>query len=129
MEAVREKRKFTRITLNVPTMLSFLQVESYHIGFISNISMGGCYFPTSQIMPVGAECLITITVGEGIETEDISIPGKIARCDGKGIGIMFSYTLENQSQQLQKIINRSSPDNLNKSPCGKSDSSSTILAQ
>lgn len=126
---MREKRKFTRITLNVPTMLSFLQVESYHIGFISNISMGGCYFPTSEIIPVGAECLITITVGEGIETEDISIPGEIVRCDGKGIGIRFSYTLDSLGQQLRKIINRSSPDKLNTSLCGKSDSRSIISTQ
>lgn len=80
-------------------------------------------------MPVGAECLINITVGEGIETEDICIPGEIVRCDGKGIGIRFTYTLDSLGQQLRKIISRSSPDKLNKSLCGEFESSSTNSTQ
>lgn len=101
---VREKRRFTRITLNVPTTLSLYQVEAYHSGAIANISMGGCYFPFAEELPIGDQCNVTITVGEGLETEQLSIPGQIVRSDSKGVGIKFTDSSEDYRQQLEKLI-------------------------
>jgi Tfp pilus assembly protein PilZ len=103
---VREKRRFTRITLNVPTTLSLYQVEAYHSGAIANISMGGCYFPFAEELPIGDQCNVTITLGEGLETEKISIPGQIVRSDTKGVGIKFTDASEDCRLQLEKIIAR-----------------------
>jgi len=100
----REKRQFTRITLNVPTILSMFQGEAYHTGSIANISMGGCFFPVGEALPIGEECQITITVGEGIETEKISLPGQIVRSDSSGVGIKFTYNSAHHRQQLEKVI-------------------------
>ena len=102
----KEKRRFTRITLNVPTTLSLYQVEAYHAGAIANISLGGCYFPFGEELPVGHRCSLTITVGEGLETEKITIPGQIVRSDAKGVGIKFSDSSEDCRRQLEKIIAR-----------------------
>jgi hypothetical protein len=102
----REKRRFTRITLNVPTTLSLYQVEAYHSGAIANISQGGCYFPFGEELPVGDQCNVTITVGEGLEIEKITIPGQIVRSDDKGVGIKFSDSSEDCRRQLEKIIAR-----------------------
>ncbi|MFW2365235.1 MAG: PilZ domain-containing protein [Desulforhopalus sp.] len=101
---VREKRRFTRITLNVPATLSLYQVEAYHSGAIANICMGGCYFPFGEELPVGDQCNVTITVGEGLETEQITIAGQIVRSDSKGVGIKFTESSEDSRQQLEKII-------------------------
>lgn len=100
----REKRGFTRITLNVPATLSLYQVEAYHSGAIANISMGGCYFPFAEELPVGDRCNVTITVGEGLKIEKITIPGQIVRSDAKGVGIKFSDSSEDCRHQLEKII-------------------------
>lgn len=103
---VKDKRRFTRITLDVPTTLSLYQVEAYHTGKIANISMGGCYFPFAEQLPIGDSCDVTITVGEGIETEKITIPGKIVRSDSTGVGIEFTEISAESRQQLEKIIAR-----------------------
>ena len=76
---MREKRQFTRITLNVPTILSLYQIQAYHTGSIANISKGGCFFSVGETLPVGEECQVTITVGEGLETEEITLLGQIVR--------------------------------------------------
>ncbi len=101
---VKDKRRFTRITLNVPTTLSLYQVEAYHTGNIANISMGGCYFPFTEKLPIGDSCDVTITVGEGVETEKITIPGQIVRSDSKGVGIKFTDSSSECLHHLEKII-------------------------
>lgn len=100
----REKRRFTRITLNVPTTLSLYQIESYHTGKIANICMGGCYFQFREELPVGDSCEVTLTVGEGVETVKITIPGKIVRSDSRGVGIKFTDISSDSRENLQKII-------------------------
>ena len=102
----KDKRQFTRITLNVPTTLSLYQVEAYHTGTIANISMGGCFFPFREEVPVGESCLVTITVGEGLEIEKLTIPGQIVRRDSNGIGIRFTNRSKENQCQLKKIISR-----------------------
>lgn len=101
---MRERRQFTRITLNIPTILSLYQVEAYHTGTIANISMGGCFFPVGEELPMGEECQVDITVGEGLETEKICIAGQIVRSDTAGVGIKFTDISSENRQQLERII-------------------------
>ena len=100
----REKRRFTRITLDVPTILSLYQIQAYHTGSIANISMGGCFFSVCETIPVGEECQVTITVGEGLETEEITLSGQIVRSNSTGVGIQFTDSSAHHHQQLEKII-------------------------
>ena len=102
----REKRRFTRITLDVPTILSLYQIQAYHTGSIANISMGGCFFSVGEKLPVGEDCQVSITVGEGLETEKITLPGQIVRSDSMGVGIKFTDNSLHNNQQLEKIITR-----------------------
>ena len=102
----KEKRQFTRITLNIQTALSLYQIDTYHTGAIANISMGGCYFPIGEKLPVDEECHLTITVGKGLETEIITLSGQIVRSDAAGAGIRFTDSSPHQLQQLEKIIAR-----------------------
>jgi len=109
---MREKRQFTRITLNVPTILSLYQIQAYHTGSIANISKGGCFFSVGETLPVGEECQVTITVGEGLETEEITLLGQIVRSNSTGVGIKFTDSSVHHQQQLEKIIakNKSETD-------------------
>jgi hypothetical protein len=101
----REKRQFTRITLNVPTILSLYQIQAYHTGSIANISMSGCFFSVGETLPVGEECQVSITVGEGLETEKTTLSGRIVRSNSAGVGIRFADNSVHR-HQLKKIITK-----------------------
>lgn len=80
------------------------QTEAYHIGSITNISLAGCFFPFEGDLPVGEQCDIDITVGEGLEAESVSVGGKIVRVDAEGAGISFTDYSPETRTQLEKII-------------------------
>lgn len=100
----REKRSYTRITLDIPASLSLYQLETSHKGAITNISLSGCFFPFVGELPIGEQCHMTITVGEGLETEEIIISGMIVRSDTEGVGINFTDNSPECRLQLEKII-------------------------
>jgi hypothetical protein len=102
----RDKRTFTRITLDIPGSISIYQMESYHTGSISNISLTGCFFPSDSELPVGEQCDVTITTGEGLETEIVTVRGMIVRNDSEGAGISFTDNSPECRRQLEKIISR-----------------------
>jgi hypothetical protein len=66
--------------------------------------MGGCFFPIVEKLPMGEECQVTILVGEGLETEKITLPGQIVRSDSTGVGIRFTDNSAHHNQQMEKII-------------------------
>lgn len=102
----RDKRTFTRITLNIPGSISLYQMESYHSGSISNISLSGCFFPSDSDLPIGERCDVTITTGEGLETEKVTVSGMIVRNDSEGAGISFTDNSPECRGHLEKIISR-----------------------
>jgi len=100
----REKRAYTRITLDIPASVCLYHMETSHLGAITNISLGGCYFPFDGELPVGEHCRVTITVGEGLQTEKVDVSGTIVRKDSEGFGICFTDTSPACRLQLEKII-------------------------
>lgn len=114
---VREKRNYTRITLDIPASLSLYQVETCHAGAITNISLSGCFFPFIGELPVGEECSLSITVGEGIETKEITIAGKIVRSDSTGVGIHFLDNPLKNRLRLERLISQKTKEE----PCTRKD--------
>ncbi len=101
-----DRRKYTRITVDIPAALSLLQVDAYHSGAIANLSSGGCFFPAESELPLGAECKVSITVGEGIRAESFDLKGIVVRSDEMGVGIKFiDKTVEQMSIIMRKISN------------------------
>lgn len=100
----REKRSFTRITLDIPASLSLYQMDAYHSGAITNISLSGCFFPFDGELPLGEPCCVSITVGEGLETEKATVAGIVVRNDSEGAGIRFTDNSPECRLQLEKII-------------------------
>lgn len=103
---VRDKRSFTRITLNIPGSIFLYQMEAYHAGLIANISLSGCFFPSKNDLPVGEQCDVTITTGEGLETEEVTISGMIVRNSPEGVGVNFTDTSPECKLHLEKIISQ-----------------------
>jgi|GEM_PF-1196015 len=106
MTVAREKRLFTRFTLDIPASIFLYQTEAYHTGSISNISLAGCFVPLDIELPVGEPCRVNIIVGEGLKTEQVTLPGRIVRTDAEGVGITFTDTSIETKQQLEKILFR-----------------------
>ena len=101
---VREKRSFTRIALNIPASISLYHMEFRQNGVIANISLSGFFFPFTGELPTGELCEVTITVGEGLETEIVTLSGMTVRCDAEGVGINFTEYSPEIRLQLEKII-------------------------
>jgi len=103
------RRNFARITVNIPAALSLIQVDSYHTGAIANLSMGGCFFPMESELPLGAECDITITVGEAVEIESFTLKGVVVRSDSIGVGIKFIEGEQQLPLLLKKVSTQKNP--------------------
>ena len=105
---VREKRSYTRIALNIPANIFLYHMEFRQNGVIANISLSGCFFPFTGELPIGEPCAVAITVGEGLQTETVSLSGTIVRCDAEGAGINFTKYSPALRLQLKKIISHES---------------------
>ncbi len=88
----------------MPTLLSLYQIEGYRIGSIVNIGMGGCFFSVGEELPVGEGCQVTVTIGEGLDCQKITLSGQIIRSDSSGVGIRFTDNPPDILGQLEKII-------------------------
>jgi len=99
-----ERRKYTRISLHVPAILSFFQVEGYHSGALANISEGGCFFPFRGHIPIGEQCGVTIVIGEGLDARTYVIAGTIVRSESQGVGVCFNDSDKEKEKVVKKII-------------------------
>lgn len=100
-----ERRKYARITVDIPATLSFYQVEGYHSGIVADISEGGCLFPFDDDAQPGIPCQVTITVGAGLEAETLTIAGEVVRCAPEGIGIRFLENPLAQNNRFADLLN------------------------
>jgi hypothetical protein len=99
-----ERRQFARITVNIPATLSLYQLEACHSGIVADISEGGCFFPFDDDIPVGSACQVTITLGAGLEREQLTIAGEVVRRAADGVGIRFLENPLDKNNQLTKIL-------------------------
>lgn len=79
-------------------------METYHTGSIANISLAGCFFPCESELPVGEQCDVTITIGEGLKAEKVTVAGMIVRNNSSGAGISFTDNSPECTLQLEKIM-------------------------
>lgn len=73
---------------------------------IGNISLSGCYLPFLGELPTNNPCELTISVGDGLQTEAVVVTGTIVRSDAAGVGIEFNDYPPEVRLQLEKIMAR-----------------------
>lgn len=100
----RERRAFTRIRLDVPASLFLYQVDLRHDGVVTDLSLGGCYFPIPHHFSVGERCRFHMAFGEGLETEVVDVDGVIARSNTNGVGIRFVEVSPDTQSALRRIM-------------------------
>ena len=104
-----DRRSSTRVQIKLSTSLVLARVDAYYSGMIANLSLGGCYFPIEDDIPLGERCQIEISIGEGLNVDVISLTGQVARIDAHGIGIEFIETSPEVSASLEALLSRPSP--------------------
>lgn len=99
-----ERRSYTRIRLELPANLYLLEGEFSHRGETLDLSLGGCFLPMREKLPVGEVCEIHLTMGEGLKAETLRLTGRIARNADRGVGIEFTGSRQDRIDQLQGLL-------------------------
>ncbi len=105
----KERRSCTRVQLKLSTSVLLVKIDAYHSGIIANLSLGGCYFPADHGLPLGENCQVEITIGEGLDVDKIRMSGRVARVDSDGAGIEFIDNSPDIMERLKDILLRYSP--------------------
>ena len=80
--------------------------NSYELGYLEDISMGGCFIRISENVKVGTVYPLKISLGKQLS---VSIKGKIMRtvtddCSLPGYGVMFVHLTETERDGLRNMI-------------------------
>lgn len=100
----RERRRYTRVQLELPANLYLFQADVHQAGTVVDLSMGGCYFPVREEVDNGAECKIRLSIGDGFERRELEISGRVVRKDEGGIGIEFIDLFKTDLCLLESIM-------------------------
>ena len=101
-----DRRSSIRVQLKLSTSLMLVKVDAYYSGTIANLSLGGCYFPVDEELPLGEICQIEISLGEGLDIDTISMKGQVVRIDSQGAGIEFVDNPPEVTDTLKQILKR-----------------------
>jgi hypothetical protein len=101
-----ERRSYARVRLELPANLYLVEGDIFHSGATFDLSLGGCFLPMGEKLPVGEACEIHLTLGEGILQETLKLAGKIARNGENGVGIEFIAAQEGQSNRLKQLLDK-----------------------
>ncbi len=69
---------------------------------ISNISIGGAFIETEQLLVPGQQVSLSFSVPDFEKTFDLS--GQVVRCDDQGIGVKFSSLTDKQQELMMSFI-------------------------
>ena len=110
-----ERRKHTRIPIDLRSELTFLDGSTFH-GTTKNLSFGGAFVSCNAPMgiPERGECALKLILGAEEESASIEITARVIRLSENGVGVMFlSISLDgyNHLKNLM-IFNSSDPETL-----------------
>ncbi|KJS00832.1 MAG: hypothetical protein VR65_11415 [Desulfobulbaceae bacterium BRH_c16a] len=95
------------MAFDMPASLSLYRLDTSYDVLLKNISLGGCFFPVEEKLPIGEKCQIVLKAGEGLETREVTLTGIIVRSDAAGVGIRF-IDISPSHDQLAAILSRAS---------------------
>ena len=97
-KAMRERRKFERFSLGLPTKIELVSPQEKKETFeflTSDVSAGGAFFPTNEPFPNGTQVQLRLILRNGIIKEltgtqgCVRLEGKVIRSDPSGMAIYF----------------------------------------
>ena len=98
----KQPRKTCKITVSYAKYLPDQRRFDVSSNFIQDISTGGAFIDTTDLLSVGQELLLSFS------TEDDQKPHKIAaeiiRCTSRGVGVKFKSLTEQQKQMIASMM-------------------------
>jgi c-di-GMP-binding flagellar brake protein YcgR len=86
---VQEKREFTRVDFETA-----IQVSTEELSITSsrtrNISLGGLFIYTGELLPRGAECVVNIELIGPATLLRIRVEGEVVRVEEDGVAVRFT---------------------------------------
>jgi hypothetical protein len=106
----REKREHGRLNLYAHALVKKEGSESVFSGEISNISDMGVYLTTNGLFSKDDLLDLTIYFQHGTNKLSMTVPCRVARNDGKGVGLTSSHIDAKMLQHLELIFDESKDD-------------------
>lgn len=116
-KSFHEKRKYSRVEAKIK--VTFKTVEDLKVEYTRNISTGGIFLKTNQLLDPNAEINLTLHLPD--EMGKVLIKGKVIRLmsmshpedESKqifGVGIRFLELDQNVKDKIERIIDEQQPD-------------------
>ena len=100
----REKREHRRLNLYAHALVKKERTEFVFSGEISNISDTGIYLTTNGPFSIDDLLDLTIYFQHGTKKLSMTVPCRVARNDGKGVGLTSSHIDVKMLQHLELIF-------------------------
>ncbi len=102
-----EFRRFTRAPLEQP--LEFVQknVEGRCKGLAKDISVGGMFVQTEQVVPFGAEVVVYISLPGA--AKELRLPGVVRWKRPDGMGVQFGLVGARETHAITEIVKNAEP--------------------
>ncbi len=97
----KNRRLYPRVRGRLITEISGGEREHPILGIVTNLSQGGCYVETSDLLLPGSRCKLTLSH----EQENVTIESKVVRMDaGIGAALEFGEATHPTRAALQRIL-------------------------
>ena len=100
----KQPRKTCEITVSYAKYLPDQRRFDVSSNYIQDISTGGAFINTNDLLSVGQELLLSFTTDESQKPQKIA--AEVIRCTSKGIGVRFKNLTEQQKQVIASMINK-----------------------
>ena len=104
-----EKRRFSRITLQMPAKLSIGE-DIYSLPAIDNLSVGGCSLELSLPAGPDTECRLWIPLDSTNPGLGVDVSGVVVRADQGSVGIRFDAINPESLFHLHNLVRYNAPD-------------------
>lgn len=108
-KVIMEKRRFSRIALNIPAKLTIGKAV-YSLQSIDNLGVGGCSLEMAMQVSVGTECRLWIPLDSTNPGLGIDVKGEMVRCTGETVSIRFDTITPESLFHLHNLIRYNAPD-------------------
>ena len=104
-----EKRRFSRITLQMPAKLSIGE-DIYSLPAIDNLSVGGCSLDLALAAGPDTPCRLWIPLDSTNPGLGIDVSGMVMRADTGSVGIRFDTISPESLFHLHNLVRYNAPD-------------------
>lgn len=113
-----EKRRFSRITLNMAAELT-VGGTVYSFNQVDNISVGGCSLQTTAEFPQGTACRFWLPLDVATADVGVEVFGEVVRCDHQTVNVRFNRITPESLFHLHNLIrfNAVDPDRIDHEIC------------